>query len=83
MSTKLPPQRDGSRPPEATPCFDAEVAELTFLLPGWQAAALEEAAQSVGMTTGQILRKLIQDFLVRNKERRPSNRAGNPDGLSF
>jgi hypothetical protein len=41
---------------------DHEVVELQLLLPRWQAAALEAAAQSRGMTTGQILRRVITDL---------------------
>lgn len=43
---------------EVTP-LDNEVVELALLLPRWQAAALEEAAFSRGLTAGQMLRKLI------------------------
>lgn len=39
-----------------------EVIELQLLLPRWQAAALENAARSRGMTTGQILRRVIADL---------------------
>jgi hypothetical protein len=74
MDTKLPPQRDGLGVPEPLPYADTEVAELSLLLPGWQAAALEEAARSRGMTAGQILRVLIYDFLVRGKSRHACNR---------
>lgn len=43
---------------------DHEVVELQLLLPMWQAAALEAAAQSRGMTTGQILRRVIADLFA-------------------
>jgi hypothetical protein len=43
---------------EITP-IDNEVVELALLLPRWQAAALEDAAHQRGLTTGQMLRKLI------------------------
>ncbi len=43
---------------------DHEVVELQLLLPRWQAAALEEAARSRGMTTGQMLRRVITDLFV-------------------
>ena len=43
---------------------DHEVVELQLLLPRWQAAALEAAAQSRGMTTGQILRRVITDLFA-------------------
>lgn len=43
---------------EITP-LDSEVVELAFLLPRWQALALEDAAQERGLTAGQMLRKLV------------------------
>jgi hypothetical protein len=43
---------------EITP-IDNEVVELALLLPRWQAAALEDAAHQRGLTTGQMLRKII------------------------
>ncbi|HET6575671.1 MAG TPA: hypothetical protein VFG68_18875 [Fimbriiglobus sp.] len=41
-----------------------EVVELHLLLPWWQAAALESAAQDRGMTTGQLLRRVITDLFA-------------------
>jgi hypothetical protein len=41
---------------------DQEVVELPLLLPRWQAAALEAAARRRGMTTGQMLRRVIGDL---------------------
>jgi hypothetical protein len=41
---------------------DMEVVELPLLLPRWQAQALEAAANRRGMTTGQILRRVISDL---------------------
>ena len=43
--------------------FGEPTVELSLLLPGWQAAALESAAHSEGLTTAQLLRRLIQDYL--------------------
>ena len=40
-----------------------DMAELTVLLPGVQAQALEEAAHQDGLTTGQFLRRLIGQAL--------------------
>lgn len=51
----LAPQ-PGSR--EITP-IDNEIVEVALLLPRWQAEALEEAAHCRGITTAQMLRKLI------------------------
>lgn len=42
--------------------FDQEVVELQLLLPRWQAAALDAAARERGMTSGQILRRVIADL---------------------
>ena len=41
---------------------DNEVVELPLLLPRWQASVLEHAARSRGMTTGQMLRRVIADL---------------------
>lgn len=43
---------------------DREVVELQLLLPWWQAAALEGAARARGMTTGQLLRRVITDLFA-------------------
>lgn len=56
----MPPLADPSR-------SDHEVVELQLLLPRWQAAALEQAAQSRGMTTGQILRRVISDLFAERQ----------------
>jgi hypothetical protein len=53
--------RDEALPP---PSKGAEaMAELTVLLPEYQAHALEEAAHNDGLTTGQFLRRLINEAL--------------------
>lgn len=41
------------------------IVEVPLLLPGWQAARLEQAAAEQGLTTGQLARRLIRDFLRR------------------
>ena len=43
--------------------IDDEVVELALLLPRWQAEALEDAAHRRGLTTGQLLRKMIGSSL--------------------
>lgn len=43
---------------------DHEVVELPLLLPRWQAAELEAAARQRGMTTGQMLRRVIREVLA-------------------
>jgi hypothetical protein len=58
--------------PEAS--MSAEVVELALLLPSWQATALEAAARSRGLTTAQMLRRLVRDFL-------PGQVCGIPNGV--
>jgi hypothetical protein len=53
----------GSRPCEAPVPLDDEMAELSLLLPAWQAMALDRAARADGVSAGQMLRRLIQDYL--------------------
>ena len=43
---------------------DQEVVELPLLLPRWQAMELEATARECGMTTGQMLRRVIRDLLA-------------------
>ena len=43
---------------------DQEVVELPLLLPRWQAVELEAAASRRGMTTGQMLRRVIGELLA-------------------
>lgn len=43
---------------------DQEVVELALLLPRWQAMELEAAASRRGMTTGQMLRRVIGEMLA-------------------
>jgi hypothetical protein len=43
--------------------LDDDVVELSLLLPGWQLGALEKAARYQGLTTAQIFRGLISDYL--------------------
>jgi hypothetical protein len=47
--------------PVESPHFTADVVEISLLLPGWQAAALESAAQRQGLTTASLVRRLIRD----------------------
>jgi hypothetical protein len=44
--------------------FDDEMAELSLLLPGWQATAMERLANTRGLTLGQLTRLLIRDYLT-------------------
>jgi hypothetical protein len=44
------------------PRSDQALTELSLLLPQWQVDALELAASSRGLTTGQMLRRLIGNY---------------------
>ncbi len=48
----------------ATARTDQEVVEVALLLPLWQAVELEAVASRRGMTTGQMLRRVIGDLLA-------------------
>ena len=43
---------------------DQEVVELPLLLPRWQVVELEAAARESGMTTGQMIRRVIREVLA-------------------
>jgi len=43
---------------------DPEVVELPLLLPRWQVVELEAAARRRGMTTGQMIRRVIGEMLA-------------------
>ena len=45
-----------------------DVAEISLLLPGWQLVALESAAQSRGITSAQLVRRLLRDFIIRHED---------------
>ena len=45
-----------------------EVAELSLLLPGWQAAELATLAGGQGLTLGQLLRRVIEEYLARQSD---------------
>ena len=47
------------------------IVEVPLLLPGWQAARLEQAAAEQGLTTGQLARRLIRDFLRQPRSDEP------------
>jgi hypothetical protein len=50
--------------------IDQDVVEMPLLLPRWQAEALEAAAKRRGMTTGQMLRRVIAEMLTPNEAKR-------------
>ena len=41
------------------------VVEIALLMPDWQAAALEEAAHRRGLTAGQMIRRLIEEYFTK------------------
>ncbi len=46
----------------------SDVEEISFLLPGWQLAILESAARERGLTSGQLVRRVLRDFIDRHEE---------------
>jgi hypothetical protein len=63
---------DGRGPPR----LDMEMAELVLLLPAEEAEALEGEACRRGLTSGQLLRRLIRDFLDPGLPRRRGRSSG-------
>lgn len=49
-----------------------DVVEIPFLLPTWQAARLETEAHRHGVTTGQMVRRLILAWLQGTEDGSPS-----------
>jgi len=43
--------------------LDGEVAELSVLVPSWQAAAIEKAAGIKGISAGQLVRSILQQVI--------------------
>jgi len=60
MKIQRPQQskREDTSPPPGEECL-----ELPLLLPAWQLALLERAASHQGLTVGQLLRRLIWNYL--------------------
>jgi hypothetical protein len=58
------PDRPGLPDADVAP----DVAEISLLLPGWQLVALESAAQSRGITSAQLVRRLLRDFIIRHED---------------
>jgi hypothetical protein len=52
-----------------------EVVEIPLLLPDWQVCALETAASRRGLTTGEMVRSLVREFLTRLPAPGPAERA--------
>lgn len=52
---------------------DQEVVEFPLLLPRWQALELEAAASRRGMTTGQMIRRLLGEMLAAQPAPTPAS----------
>jgi hypothetical protein len=52
--------------------LDQEVIELPLLLPRWQAMELEAVASRRGMTTGQLLRRVLGEMLASQPKTTPN-----------
>jgi len=59
------PERLGLDSSDSICKLDAEMAELTLLLPTWWLAALERAAADQDRSAAQLVRNLIRDYLTR------------------
>jgi hypothetical protein len=46
--------------------LESDVVELSLLLPGWQLSALEKASRRQGVTAGQMVRRLVQQYLLED-----------------
>ena len=51
---------------------DSEVIEVALLLPRWQALALEDVARQRGMSSGQMLRRIIGSTVASQSSRSSS-----------
>jgi hypothetical protein len=67
MSVSDPFGASRGQAPELTP----DVAEISLLLPGWQLEALECAARERGVTSAQLVRRLLRDFIIRHEDCEP------------
>ena len=52
---------------EGVVSLDAEVAELSVLVPSWQAAAIEKVAGIKGISAGQLVRSILQQVINSSK----------------
>ncbi len=62
--------------PDSSACAFPDVLECHLLLPAWQAEGLFRAAAARGATAGQIVRRLVGEFLARAG---PGADGGAPD----
>ena len=61
----------------------SDVVEIPLLIPGWQMDALETAAHARGLTTGEMVRNLVREFITDHPPARPNDRLRSDlfDGL--
>jgi hypothetical protein len=62
MSDRLP--QSTCRASSGFPLAEEEVVEIPLLLPGWQVSALATAADARGLTTGEMVRSLLREFIA-------------------
>ena len=55
--------------PKESSTLDAEIVEIPLLLPRWQILALESVAEQRGLTTGQMLRRMIGETISNTPKR--------------
>ncbi len=53
------------------PLFGREMVEISLLLPGWQASALEDEAFRHGLSAAEMVRRLIRDHIARGADLGP------------
>jgi hypothetical protein len=58
--------------------MDEEIAEVSLLMPGWLAAELMHVADSRRLTVGQLLRGLIDEYLMQNTTGKPNHESETP-----
>ena len=60
---------NSSLEPKESSTLDAEIVEIPLLLPRWQILALESVAEQRGLTTGQMLRRMIGETISNTPKR--------------
>ena len=60
---------NSSLEPKEPSTLDAEIVEIPLLLPRWQILALESVAEQRGLTTGQMLRRMIGETISNTPKR--------------
>lgn len=92
MAPSLTRTDRGEMTPMSTPCplegLEAtnpmEVMEISLLLPSWQVEALESAARNQGLTTGQMMRRLLGEYFTRSDSHPDPDRGkGQPLSASW